>query len=108
MENCRVHEDDVGHRHERGAAGENLGAPAGFQGRELEVPLRVRDKIGEHTLFREVLKHLAKGVAAMTDSEFTFAFYLAERAAERRVVEERVVTEAAWPSGFAQDLSFDS
>ena len=51
-------------------------------------------------------EHFAHGVPAMADRHFLLARRFAERAAEGRVVEQRIVAEAVLPAGFVQDEAF--
>ena len=54
VQNCGVHKNDVGHRHERGEAGEDLGPPRGLEAGEFEVTLQVGSYSGSSHYFRPV------------------------------------------------------
>src|SRR5208282_2882223 len=52
------------------------------------------------------MEQRAKRRAAMTDGQLTFRGRFAERAAERRIVEQRIVAETMRPARLLQDRTF--
>src|SRR5258708_1502050 len=54
-----------------------------------------------------VREHFGQCLSPMTDFGFAFRRNLAEAGAERRIVEQRIVPEAARASRLAQDFAFD-